>query len=334
MVGAVVEGGRRTPRPLHDAAAMGKLEPLIYLCRQGTNPLALASEGEAVKIEVTEDEEGHTTLRMKKDDEDRAHKPTGRAPKHTAAGPLLLVEPVRDLQAEMEAAAAAAEAAAEAEAAVAASGDVSIRMMEAQKLAAGGAEPETLTVPEKTPLKILVEFDPGYDVWDPSKELRGHDVDERDRDGRVALHFACAHGRLEVVQTLLQLGADTNIPDVNGQTPLHFAASAGHHDIVEVLISLPECNATHRDNFLQTALHVSVRSAVLQSDPRAHGERKCARLLREHPSGDAAGRMRDIEGLLPAASAPTGYGKQVRLANGGTVIFIPPLFVLYGESLM
>ena len=228
MVGAVVEGGRRTPRPLHDAAAMGKLEPLIYLCRQGTNPLALASEGEAVKIEVTEDEEGHTTLRMKKDDEDRAHKPTGRAPKHTAAGPLLLVEPVRDLQAEMEAAAAAAEAAAEAEAAVAASGDVSIRMMEAQKLAAGGAEPETLTVPEKTPLKILVEFDPGYDVWDPSKELRGHDVDERDRDGRVALHDGPTIGSTDQLVGYYLVDCDDldHAIDVSARIPI-----AGHGTI-------------------------------------------------------------------------------------------------------
>lgn len=61
-------------------------------------------------------------------------------------------------------------------------------------------------------------------------------VDERDRAGRTALHYAATDGNLEDVQRLLAESADVNAQEVRGWTPLHFAADQGNLDIVQVLL--------------------------------------------------------------------------------------------------
>ena len=83
------------------------------------------------------------------------------------------------------------------------------------------------------------------------------------------------------------------------KTALHFAAAFGHTDLVRSLALLPSCNTTARDASLQTPLHVAIRSQ----------RRSAAQVLREHPSGDAAARMRDIEGRLPDSLAPTAAAR-------------------------
>lgn len=160
-----------------------------------------------------------------------------------------------------------------------------------------------LVAKKRDPMKILAVWVPeGYDVWEPQKEVHAHDIDETDRDGRTALHFAASFGKMDVVATLVELGADLNIGDRNGQTALHFAAAAGRAKVVDQLTAISDCDAAARDNSLQTPLHISVRS----------GKGKCARFLREHPSGDAASRMRDNDACVPGAYAPGGFGKRLK----------------------
>uniref|UniRef100_A0A183B821 ANK_REP_REGION domain-containing protein n=1 Tax=Echinostoma caproni TaxID=27848 RepID=A0A183B821_9TREM len=50
------------------------------------------------------------------------------------------------------------------------------------------------------------------------------------------LLFACYHGHLSLVDTLLRRGADINAKDQNGWTALHWAAQRCHADIVELLL--------------------------------------------------------------------------------------------------
>ena len=50
----------------------------------------------------------------------------------------------------------------------------------------------------------------------------------RNMRGPTALHVAAAAGRLENVETLLDLGAETDFVDGAGQTALHAAA---YHDV-------------------------------------------------------------------------------------------------------
>ena len=136
-----------------------------------------------------------------------------------------------------------------------------------------------------------------------------HDPNERNSKMQTPMHFAACHGHEEAISALLHRGADMNLQDKQGQTPLHFAAAYGRENIVASLLRLPQCDPTIRDNSLQTPLHVAIR--LQQSS--------ISKLLREHPSGDAAARMRDVEGRLPASLAPTRHGRALAVECDGVV---------------
>jgi ankyrin repeat protein len=50
------------------------------------------------------------------------------------------------------------------------------------------------------------------------------------------IHDAVKNGNIDEVQWQLDAGVDVNEESSKGLTPLHYAASAGHNDIVELLI--------------------------------------------------------------------------------------------------
>ncbi|KAI4670627.1 uncharacterized protein J4E79_000913 [Alternaria viburni] len=62
------------------------------------------------------------------------------------------------------------------------------------------------------------------------------DVDIRDGDQRTPLFYAALASQADVVQWLLDHGADANAQDVIRQTPLHIAAQHGVVDIVQMLL--------------------------------------------------------------------------------------------------
>ena len=64
----------------------------------------------------------------------------------------------------------------------------------------------------------------------------GVDTDERDRDGRSALHHAAIHSNLKVAKVFLLNDADPNLQDLIGWTSLHHAARRGHEEIVRLLL--------------------------------------------------------------------------------------------------
>uniref|UniRef100_A0A3Q2YLW9 Poly [ADP-ribose] polymerase n=1 Tax=Hippocampus comes TaxID=109280 RepID=A0A3Q2YLW9_HIPCM len=81
-------------------------------------------------------------------------------------------------------------------------------------------------------------------------------VNAKDMAGRKStpLHFAAGFGRKDVVDHLLQIGANVHARDDGGLIPLHNACSFGHSEVVSLLLCQgAEPNA--RDNWNYTPLH-------------------------------------------------------------------------------
>ena len=78
--------------------------------------------------------------------------------------------------------------------------------------------------------------------------------------GQTALMLAVSHGRLDMVQLLLEAGADINIRDEDGSTALMCAAEHGHADIVKLLMQHADINLAATDNDGLTALTVAMEA--------------------------------------------------------------------------
>ena len=59
--------------------------------------------------------------------------------------------------------------------------------------------------------------------------------------------LAASHGRHEMVELLLESGADVNARDEDGSTALMCACEHGYIDIVETLLAHPQCDSTLTD---------------------------------------------------------------------------------------
>ncbi len=59
----------------------------------------------------------------------------------------------------------------------------------------------------------------------------------RDDKGQTPLHTIASKGSLDVLETLLEYGADVNVKDNEDKTPLHIAFWNGHKDIIEALLT-------------------------------------------------------------------------------------------------
>ena len=71
------------------------------------------------------------------------------------------------------------------------------------------------------------------------------------------LHLAAEMGKLEVCETLLQLGIDTNATTDGGQKPIHLAAMNNHSEVVKLFLKTsPE--------LVKTADKVSVVTVVFK----------------------------------------------------------------------
>ncbi|KAK1142597.1 hypothetical protein AOXY_G36897 [Acipenser oxyrinchus oxyrinchus] len=68
------------------------------------------------------------------------------------------------------------------------------------------------------------------------------------------LHFAAGFGRKDVVEHLLQNGANVHARDDGGLIPLHNACSFGHAEVVSLLLC-QGADPSARDNWNYTPLH-------------------------------------------------------------------------------
>ena len=61
-------------------------------------------------------------------------------------------------------------------------------------------------------------------------------IDERDVEGRTALHVAAGLGDKALVTLLVNEGADARLLDSRGRLALYYAVEKGHYDVVEMLL--------------------------------------------------------------------------------------------------
>lgn len=97
-------------------------------------------------------------------------------------------------------------------------------------------------------------------------------VDQVDTSGSTALHCAATDGVPEVVEALLEAGADVRAKDSEKMTPIHFACADGQINTVKVLfrhVEKPQCTFTasemleDRNREGETALHAAVEGGYL-----------------------------------------------------------------------
>jgi len=100
---------------------------------------------------------------------------------------------------------------------------------------------------EKTPLHLAVAH--GRDDIVELLINYGANVKARSDGGWTPLHNACQQGSVKVVKMLLAAGAEINARVLNGNTPLHEAALAGHLEIVQCFLERRDCKRAARDRF-------------------------------------------------------------------------------------
>lgn len=80
------------------------------------------------------------------------------------------------------------------------------------------------------------------------------DINQIDRYGRTALHYASDRGHTSIVQLLLTAGCNANHTSSDNVSPLHLASSQGHCDIVKLLVQAG-ARVNHITNSKTTPLH-------------------------------------------------------------------------------
>ncbi|BFY98557.1 hypothetical protein BsWGS_01597 [Bradybaena similaris] len=109
---------------------------------------------------------------------------------------------------------------------------------------------------QNDPGRELFEACRNGDLGKVRKLITPQNVNAKDTAGRKStpLHFAAGFGRKDVVEHLLECGANVHARDDGGLIPLHNACSFGHAEVVTLLLRHGgEPNA--RDNWNYTPLH-------------------------------------------------------------------------------
>ncbi|KAK7062941.1 hypothetical protein SK128_003697 [Halocaridina rubra] len=126
----------------------------------------------------------------------------------------------------------------------------------------------------------------------------------------TALHIAASEGYSSIAHQLLKAGANPNQENLKGQTPLHLAAKAQSYDTVQVLLSYgADSNACDRDR--KTPLH----SGIFKGS-RSH---ECLRLLLEAGADTNAADLSGYTPLHMAALHDSSYCVLLFLEHGGDV---------------
>ena len=79
---------------------------------------------------------------------------------------------------------------------------------------------------------------------------------DKDEDGWEPIHFAAFGGHLDIIQNLLENGAQADVRDNDGTQPIHYAAVVGNTEVVKKLVSFG-ASAEAKTKFGTQPMHLS-----------------------------------------------------------------------------
>ena len=120
-------------------------------------------------------------------------------------------------------------------------------------------------IQEQTPLHIAIEKGVGTPVLDYLLNCKNIDVNARDSNDMIPLHYAVMRGDVPFIRKLLGKDADINAVNAYGVTPLHLAVHHKKEAALRFLVEQPGIALELTDNKSQTPLYVAAKRGNLKA---------------------------------------------------------------------
>ena len=138
-------------------------------------------------------------------------------------------------------------------------------------------------------------------LWDIKKSRSLARLNDYDKDGNTAVHYAATSSRGGVLKILLDAGCNPNIPNRKGLFPVHIVATQGDQNLMRILISTQKikCQLDVKDSLGNTPLHRALQ----------HGHERMSLQLLEGGADPVGQENRDGWSALMAAKREFWNGK-------------------------
>ena len=157
-------------------------------------------------------------------------------------------------------------------------------------------------------------------------------INQRDTNGRAALHFASAGGHKTIVKLFFSLASDLSITDMQRRNCLHYAASKGSTDLVTWLLEQGfDPNLTDRDGW--TSLHWAAKNGSIETIRilKDAGAASSIEAIKGWTPRSVAVYHHNESSVIPAANITSG-SPQSGLALMPT--FSSPVFEIDGDKII